>query len=70
MSALDTGLPPFPPTIDLESAPWDLYGVKANNAITERNNRIIADLAVRRIEFGDHVYDFSRMLRLYGENIT
>ncbi len=70
MSAMDTELPPFPPTIDLQSAAWDMYGAEANHAITERNNQIIAGLAVQRIEFSDHVYDFSRVLRLYGENIT
>lgn len=61
---------PFPPTVDLQSAPWSLYGTKANNVITDRNNQIVANLATQRVEFSDHVYDFSRVLGLYGERIT
>lgn len=63
MSDMDNRLPPFPPTVDLRSAGWRLYGVEANNSITSRNNQIIARLAVSRIGFEDHIYDFAHVLQ-------
>lgn len=60
---MEEKLAPFPPVVDLGSASWELYGKDANAAITERNNRIIARLAARKIQLGDHIYGFPLALR-------
>ncbi|MGB6104443.1 MAG: hypothetical protein WBF88_11430 [Pusillimonas sp.] len=66
---MDKKIPPFPATVDLQSASWSLYGPEANNVITSGNNRTVAGLAVQRLDFSDHVYDFPRMLKLYEGKI-
>jgi len=67
VNGVDKKIIAFPPTVDLESANWTLYGPEANGAITARNNQIVARLAARNIELGDHIYGFPMALRLNGE---